>query len=324
VKIGATAGFIANTDFGWFSPFLHRAEPPDEVDFWQPSPHGFRAIPPGAPFFFRLGAHKAVAGFGFFARCERVPASLAWESFGDKNGTDTFAEMAARIEGIRRRTGCALLARPQDYEVGCIMISQPVFFPRGDWVADHADWHPRIQGGKTIDVSRGDGQRVLAECLERAARLRPEAEPLAAELRRYGAPQVVQPRLGQGTFRIAVTSAYGACAVSGEHALPNGLLLRADIHRLYDAGYVTVMPDCRFRVSHDLADDFRRRPRVRALRRPCHHRAAQAHRPVRSSAARFVLGGGVQGVSVTHRGRLSSLCAVAAIVRLQDNADRTL
>jgi len=28
-------GFIANTDFGWFSHFLHRAEPPDEVDFWQ-------------------------------------------------------------------------------------------------------------------------------------------------------------------------------------------------------------------------------------------------------------------------------------------------
>ena len=131
------------------------------------------------------------------------------------------------------------------------MISQPAFFARDDWVADHADWHPRIQGGKTVDVLSGDGQRILAECLERTARLQPEAEPLAAELRRYGAPQVVQPRLGQGTFRIAITGAYGACAAShehslpaleaahvrpyadgGEHALPNGLLLRADIHRL--------------------------------------------------------------------------------------------
>jgi len=72
---------------------------------------------------------------------------LAWESFGDLNGTDTFAEMTARIEAIRRRTGSALLARTQDYEVGCIMISQPVFFARDDWVADHADWHPCIQGG---------------------------------------------------------------------------------------------------------------------------------------------------------------------------------
>ena len=129
--------------------------------------------------------------------------------------------MAARIEAIRYRTGSAILTRSRDYEVGCIMISQPVFFARDDWVADHADWHPRIQMGKTIDVSAGDGRRIFAECLERAARLRSEAEPLAAELRRYGAPQTVQPRLGQGTFRIAVTSAYGAaCAVSGEHSLP--------------------------------------------------------------------------------------------------------
>ncbi len=80
---------------------------------------------------------------------------------------------------------------------------------------------------------------------------------------RFGAPQLVRPRLGQGTFRVAVTQAYhGACAVSGEHSLPvldvahirgyaeggphdvrNGLLLRADIHRLFDRGYVTVTPD---------------------------------------------------------------------------------
>src|SRR5665647_2609956 len=102
------AAFIANTDFGWFSHFLHRAKPP------------------GAPFFFRLGApHKAIAGYGFFARCERVPVWLAWESFGDLNGTDTFAEMTARIEAIRHRTGSAILTRSRDYEVGCIMISQP-------------------------------------------------------------------------------------------------------------------------------------------------------------------------------------------------------
>jgi hypothetical protein len=52
--------------------------------------------------------------------------------------------MTARIEAIRRRTGSALLARSQDYEVGCIMIYQRAFFSRDDWIADHADWHPRI------------------------------------------------------------------------------------------------------------------------------------------------------------------------------------
>ncbi len=84
------------------------------------------------------------------------------------------------------------------------------------------------------------------------------------------------PRLGQGTFRLAVTSAYSrACVVTGEHSLPaleaahirpygdggehevsNGLLLRSDIHRLFDTGYVGVTPDYKFVVSDRLRGDF--------------------------------------------------------------------
>ena len=36
----------------------------------------------------------------------------------------------------------------------------------------------------------------------------------------------------------------------------NGLLLRADIHRLFDDGYVTVDPDLRFVVSPRLHEEF--------------------------------------------------------------------
>jgi hypothetical protein len=76
----------------------------------------------------------------------------------------------------------------------------------------------------------------------------------------------VRQRLGQGAFRVLVTDAYERrCAVTGEKALPvlqaahirpvtkegthqldNGLLLRSDIHALFDQGYVTVTPDHRF------------------------------------------------------------------------------
>lgn len=65
------------------------------------------------------------------------------------------------------------------------------------------------------------------------------------------------------------------CAVTGERALPvldaahiepylgpasnhiqNGLALRADIHRLYDTGYVTATPEYRVEVSRRLKEDF--------------------------------------------------------------------
>jgi putative restriction endonuclease len=74
----------------------------------------------------------------------------------------------------------------------------------------------------------------------------------AIEDPRYGDPVPVRPRLGQGAFRVVVTDAYDRrCAITRErtlpvleaahikpyseggiHDLPNGLLLRSDLHRL--------------------------------------------------------------------------------------------
>jgi predicted restriction endonuclease len=42
----------------------------------------------------------------------------------------------------------------------------------------------------------------------------------------------------------------------GLHRVDNRLLLRSDIHALFDQGYVTVTPDHRFRVSRRLKADF--------------------------------------------------------------------
>ncbi len=46
-------------------------------------------------------------------------------------------------------------------------------------------------------------------------------------------------------------------AAGGEHAVPNGLPLRRDLHRLFDLGFVTVRPDHRFEVSRALRDAYR-------------------------------------------------------------------
>ena len=93
---------------------------------------------------------------------------------------------------------------------------------------------------------------------------------------RWGEPQLVTPRLGQGIFRVGVLDAYGrACAITEEHSLPvleaahiqsyakngphdvsNGILMRADLHRLFDKGYITVAPDFRLEVSGRLKADF--------------------------------------------------------------------
>jgi putative restriction endonuclease len=41
-----------------------------------------------------------------------------------------------------------------------------------------------------------------------------------------------------------------------EHRLTNGILLRSDIHRLFDAGYLTITPEHRVEASRRMKDDF--------------------------------------------------------------------
>lgn len=264
-------GYVANTDYDWYS-FL-RAQPAlDEVNFWRPSGRGSSLLP-GTPFFFKLKApHYAICGYGFFARASVTPAALAWEAFGAKNGAATEELMRRRIEKYRQSPP----DEHGDYEVGCLMISEPVFFAPEQWVPQPADWGREIVSGKGYDLTAGDGQRIWEECRARSSRGLEGPSRVADEGERYGAAVLVRPRLGQGTFRIAVTEAYGrACAVTTEHSLPvleaahikpfasegphdvrNGLLLRSDLHRLFDRGYVTVTPRGHFEVSSKLREDF--------------------------------------------------------------------
>ncbi|RJQ53310.1 MAG: HNH endonuclease [Actinobacteria bacterium] len=270
-------GYIANTDYDWYT-FLRQLGSVDEVNFWQPSGgQAFHAVPPGAPFFLRLKSpYNAIGGFGFFAGQAKLPAWLAWDSFEELNGAPDFETMRRWIERYRQGPPDPLA----NYIIGCLMIAQPVFFSDNEWVREPADWHSNIVRGKGIDLSGGEGRRILDECRARAAGIWDEFGQAAAqevlEKERYGKPTLVMPRIGQGIFRVSVMQAYeGACAVTGERSLPvleaahvvpytdggkhevsNGLFLRTDIHKLYDHGYVTVTPDYRFEVGRRLRDEY--------------------------------------------------------------------
>ncbi|HEV7572175.1 MAG TPA: hypothetical protein VGQ21_11815 [Thermoanaerobaculia bacterium] len=77
-------GFVANTDYDWFT-YLRAIEPPiGEVNFWKPgSGTNFGALLPGEPLFFKLKApYNAIAGFGYFAHFSRLPVSMVWQAFG--------------------------------------------------------------------------------------------------------------------------------------------------------------------------------------------------------------------------------------------------
>lgn len=263
--------WVGITDHDWYRFLAARPELP-EVNFWQPSA-GRRPVTldPGALFLFKLHAAQGgwIVGGGFFAHYSALPVRMTWDTFGIENGAVSFEEMVARI-GRYRRTNIDIHAD----QVGCLVLVEPFFLEESGWISAPADWAPNIVQGKGYDSEAGEGARIWSQVQLALARRMPMEHTVAED--RYGKPILVQPRLGQGAFRLLVTDAYQRrCAVTGERTLPvldaahikpyaelgphrldNGLLLRKDLHALFDAGYVTVTPSLELRVSRRIREEF--------------------------------------------------------------------
>lgn len=264
--------FIANTDDDWFD-FLAAAPDVTEVNFWRPSPQGFHAIQPGELFVFRLkNPRDKIGGFGVLSNSTVLPLQIAWETFGRLNGVSSFEALRTAIQAYRPND----LVGPNT-NIGCRILAPAFFFPRHLWLDLPSSWPRNVQGGKSYSTDDPEILRLWND-LQELAPLSTSAATISATEpgMRYGSPTLVTPRLGQGAFRIAVTEAYGRqCAISGGKVLPaldaahirpyseggahaksNGILLRKDIHSIFDLGYATIDTDCRFVVSGRVKQEF--------------------------------------------------------------------
>ena len=272
--------YVAVTDKRWFQHLrrLSRYGQVEEANFWTPKSWGgrFGVLERGQPLLFKLRSpDNAIAGGGFFECYYDLPISLAWGAFGEKNGASSLSEVRQRTAKLRRDNPGPW----EDYTIGCILLAEPFFWDEKDWIPQPEDWAPSTQRGKGYDLRTQIGRRLWAQVCDRM-RGTVVAEPKPVGWfdlpGGYSDPATVKHRVGQGIFRTVVTEVYGRqCAVTREKALPaldaahirpfsetpqnyvnNGMLLRSDVHRLFDAGYVTVTPDYHFEVSDHIHTDF--------------------------------------------------------------------
>lgn len=156
------------------------------------------------------------------------------------------------------------------------------FLVEPDWIRAPEDWRPEFVRGKTYDLSIGEGKKLWTQLVIRLpaamGRIERTADPLPLIAEpRYGQPVTILPRLGQGTLRVLVTDAYARrCAVTEERTLPvleaahmrpygksgphdprNGLLLRSDLHTLFDRGYSRVSPHMPLEVGRRIKEEFK-------------------------------------------------------------------
>ncbi len=256
---------VAPTDTNWFE-FLKRNRNYDEINFWRPSAMGFRALSPGGLFLFKSKTGtRGIVGGGWFSSYRVMECFLAWEVFGFGNGAESQSHMLAQIGSYKKFTG-------PNTKIGCIVLNFPFFFD--DQPIDVPGWSPGIQQYKKYDTDTTDGRVIWDAVMER---LQPyQMDSSVDEVVRFGQPKLVAPRVGQSTFRHDVVENYDRrCALTrertlpvleaahikpyskgGEHTLSNGLLLRRDIHRLFDLGYVTIDSQMKLVVSKRIREEF--------------------------------------------------------------------
>ena len=254
-----------------------KSNSPEDVNFWQPGGKtSFRALPQGGMFLFKLKSpYNAIGGVGYFWAYSKLPLNLAWDTFGTRNGFDTVEDFRTVIQKYRRTT-------ERNPTIGCIALTNPVFFRREDWIPVPANWGNSIVQGKKYDTKDTIGLSLWNQLQATLGKY-----PLATsasqnsfialdQMPQYGNPILGKVRIGQGAFRLSVLDAYNKrCAITGEKTLPvleaahiqpfsedgpnqtaNGLLLRSDMHKLFDDGYITITPTYKIEVSGRIREEF--------------------------------------------------------------------
>ena len=268
--------WIGITDNDWYK-YLSTTQP-DEINFWQPGAGGFKALEPGEPFLFKLHyPDHFIVGGGFSVRYTQLPLSLMWDVFGNKNGAEDYHTLYKLIMKRKSNSG----TDDHNPSVGCIILNNPFFFPEELWIEPPVDLKKNIVRGKTYDTQERIGSEVWHKVEHHLQMMNFELittgdVPVAAEGAPYGDYYLQKARLGQGAFRVLVTDAYQRrCSITGERTLPaldaahikpfsesgpnyirNGLLIRSDIHKLFDKGYVTITPEYRIEVSRRIKEEY--------------------------------------------------------------------
>ncbi len=254
------------TDSDWAAHL--RADPTiTEANFWYPNPTGaFRALSSGEYFLFKSKwPDNRLIGGGYLSGYALLKVSEAWTFFGTGNGVATHSELLAKIQHYRKDLD-------PDPTIGCVML-RDIFFSEVMPEAP-SDFARNIVRFKTYNLADPSGSH-----LENSLRtLLSDVEPRSASVPgpMFGDPRMIQPRLGQQAFKGLVLAAYERrCAITGgkitpvleaahirpvsqdgQHSVSNGLLLRSDVHTLFDRGYLGIDTRHRLQVSPRLRMDF--------------------------------------------------------------------
>ena len=94
--------------------------------------------------------------------------------------------------------------------IGCIVLTNPIFFDESDWISTPEDWARNIERGKTYSTDSALGKEYwnrVESVLQKYLNAENTYANTEEQIIQYGT-YLSKYRIGQGAFRVLVTDAY--------------------------------------------------------------------------------------------------------------------
>lgn len=274
---------IAPTDSTWFES-LKVSELNSFVNFWTPTPWNIKQLKIGDRLYFMLKSPiRKIGGFGEFVEYENLTGEEAWNKFGFRNGRLSKEEFVKSIQKYIHKNSSKHRNNEIDinkYTIGCIVLMNCEF-----WDKEHyrkADDY-KIKFGKQVVTRKYfkvfDPFINIQKVTNKFNLINDPRKKIQRE---------VNVREGQSIFKGDILKAYNnRCCISNEdipelleaahiqeyrnpdsHHVQNGLLLRVDIHRLYDNGLIFIDRNFTIHVSNLVSTPFYRQYHGKSIMLP--------------------------------------------------------
>ncbi len=250
---------VAPTDLIWFE-YLKTHCLIDDINFWTPSDWRVKSLHPGDKFIFKLkGKDDRAGGYGTFVEYKYQSLDATWKEFGTRNGFDCKSDFYQAIGGYQAQASS---------KCGCIVLTDVVFFDS-----------PISLSSVGINFSRQVVKfKTCTQPFPFDSTTTPQLSSfnLVATSNKNKKSQLATYREGQGQFHTEVCAAYGKrCCISCEtipellqaahiqdyinkdsNHIQNGLLLRIDLHKLFDSGLLYIDDQYYVHVSSLVASPY--------------------------------------------------------------------
>ena len=218
----AVRAYVAVTDGEWYR-FLAAQPAVDEVNFWRPGGgRGLHVLTPGEPFFLLKTHHP-------HDRVVGAASTAGSRGYASRRRGSCWA----RTTAYTAWRGCA----PGSPRSATSCRARPTTSPQRVWGLFHG-----LLPGSPGRPRRGRPQRSRGDAP--APLRRPATSPVAAGPTIVPSPVVLDAYdrrcaiTGSRIQPVLQAAHVQPLPVGGEHRLDNGLLLRSDIHTLFDLGYL--------------------------------------------------------------------------------------